>query len=143
MPSGGGPDHVSIDYSHGRIIIKRSIWVTGSDGIEFPHAVQILRIRRDTYDLTGTAIAKEVVHGITSLAPARGTPAVLAGLTQGQWGIESVRKSQTTLPIPWRSPSRCAYARAQHRAGMRADIVPVKALPETRTRCSRASLPPS
>ena len=43
-----------------------------------------------TYDLDGTAIAKEIVHGITSLDAARGTPAVLASLTQGQWGIESV-----------------------------------------------------
>jgi len=86
---GTAPDHVAIDYSHGRII-RRSIWVTSADGTGFPHAAQVMRIRRDTYDLTGTALAKEVVHGITSLDPARGTPAVLAGLTQGQWGIESV-----------------------------------------------------
>jgi hypothetical protein len=78
-----------MDYSHGRII-KRSIWVTGADGVDFPHAAQVMRIRRDTYDLDGTAIAKEIVHGITSLDAARGTPAVLASLTQGQWGIESV-----------------------------------------------------
>ena len=78
-----------MDYSHGRII-KRSIWVTGADGVDFPHAAQVIRIRRDTYDLDGTAIAKEIMHGITSLDAARGTPAVLASLTQGQWGIESV-----------------------------------------------------
>ena len=30
------------------------------------------------------------MHGITSLDAGRGTPAVLAGLTRGQWGIESV-----------------------------------------------------
>lgn len=83
------PDHVSLDYGHGRIV-RRSIWVTGADGIDFPHAAQVLRIRRDTYNLTGTALAKEIVRGITSLDPARGTPAVLAQLTQGQWGIESV-----------------------------------------------------
>jgi len=84
-----GPDHVAVDYGHGRIV-KRSIWVTGADGIEFPHASQVLRIRRDTYGLDGTALAKEIVHGITTLDAARGTPAVLAGLVQGQWGIESV-----------------------------------------------------
>jgi predicted transposase YbfD/YdcC len=83
------PDHVSVDYRHGRII-KRSIWVTGAGGIEFPHAAQVMPIRRDTYDLTGTALAREIVHGITSLDPGRGAPAALAGLTQGQWGIESV-----------------------------------------------------
>ena len=37
-----------------------------------------MRIRRDTYDTGGTAIAKEIVHGITSLDAARGTPGVLA-----------------------------------------------------------------
>jgi predicted transposase YbfD/YdcC len=86
---GTAPDHVSLDYGHGRIV-RRSIWVTGADGIEFPHAAQVTRIRRDTFDLTGAATAKEVVHGITSLDPGRGTPAALARLTQGQWGIESV-----------------------------------------------------
>ncbi len=86
---GAGPDHVAVDYGHGRIV-KRSIWVTSADGIEFPHASQVLRIRRDTYALDGTALAKEIVHGITTLDAGRGTPAVLAGLTQGQWGIESV-----------------------------------------------------
>lgn len=83
------PDHVSVDYSHGRII-KRSIWVTDAGAIRFPHAAQVMRIRRDTYDLTGTALAREIVHGITSLDPGRGAPATLAGLTRGQWGIESV-----------------------------------------------------
>jgi predicted transposase YbfD/YdcC len=83
------PDHVSIDYSHGRII-KRSIWAADADGIDFPHAAQVMRIRRDACDLTGAAISKEVVHAITSLDAARGTPAALARLTRGQWGIESV-----------------------------------------------------
>jgi predicted transposase YbfD/YdcC len=93
---GTAPDHVSIDYRHGRII-RRSLWVTAAGGIEFPHAAQVTRIRRDTYDLTGTATAKEIVHGITSLDPERGTPAVLAGLTRGQWGIESVHWLRDTV----------------------------------------------
>lgn len=86
---GTAPDHVTIDYSHGRIV-RRSLWVTDAAGIDFPHAAQVMKVRRDTFDLTGTALAKEVVHGITSLDPGRGTPATLASLTQGQWGIESV-----------------------------------------------------
>ncbi|MGP0024524.1 MAG: ISAs1 family transposase [Streptosporangiaceae bacterium] len=86
---GTAPDHISVDYSHGRII-GRSLWVTSAAGTGFPHAAQVLRIRRDTYDLAGTATAKEIVHGITSLDPARGTPAALARLTRGHWGIESL-----------------------------------------------------
>jgi len=86
---GTAPDHVSIDYGHGRIV-RRSLWAADADRIDFPHAAQVMRIRRDTYDLTGTAVTKEIVHGITSLYPARGTAAALARLTQGQWGIESL-----------------------------------------------------
>lgn len=86
---GTGPGHAATDRSHGRIV-RRSIWVTSAEGIDFPGATQVLRIRRDTYDLDGTAIAREIVHGITTLDAARGTPAALAALARGQWGIESV-----------------------------------------------------
>jgi DDE_Tnp_1-associated/Transposase DDE domain len=41
------PAYASIDYGHGRIV-KRSIWVTSAEGTGFPHAAQVLRIRRDT-----------------------------------------------------------------------------------------------
>ncbi len=102
---GTTPDHVSLDYGHGRIV-RRSLWVTAAGGIEFPHAAQVTRIRRDTYDLTGAALAKEIVHGITSLGPGRGTPAVLAGLTQGQWGIESVHWLRDTA---WREDQNTGY----------------------------------
>jgi hypothetical protein len=87
---GAAPDHAAAGRGHGRII-RRSIWVTSADGIDFPHAAQVMRIRRDTLDLDGQATAKEIVHGITTLDAVRGTPEVLAALTRGQWGIESVR----------------------------------------------------
>jgi predicted transposase YbfD/YdcC len=93
---GTAPDHVSLDYGHGRVI-KRSIWVASAEGIDFPHAAQVTRIRRDTYGLTGTALTKEIAHGITSLDPERGTPAVLAGLTRGHWGVESVHWIRDTV----------------------------------------------
>jgi predicted transposase YbfD/YdcC len=83
------PDHCDTDRSHGRAV-RRSIWVTSADGAGFPHAAQVIRIRRDTYGADGTAIAKEVVHGITSLDTERGTPGALAGLARAHWGIESV-----------------------------------------------------
>jgi predicted transposase YbfD/YdcC len=83
------PAHASTDRSHGRTV-RRSIWVTSADGIDFPHAKQALRIRRDTFDLDGSLLAKEIVHGLTTLDATRGTPEVLAALTRGQWGIESV-----------------------------------------------------
>lgn len=101
-----GPDHTGIDYGHGRII-RRSLWVTDAGGIEFPHARQVLRIRRDAYGLDGTAISKEIVHGITTLDTGRGTPAVLARLVQGQWGIESVHWLRDTV---YAEDANTAYA---------------------------------
>jgi predicted transposase YbfD/YdcC len=41
---GTAPDHVSIDYRHGRII-RRSLWVTAAGGIKFPHAGELAVIR--------------------------------------------------------------------------------------------------
>ena len=44
-------------------------------------------------DLTGAVVtnllAKEIVHGITTMDAARGTPDILAALTRGHWGIEN------------------------------------------------------
>jgi len=45
-----------------------------------------MRIRRDTLDRDGSLLAKEIVHGITTLDAARGTPDILAALTRGHQG---------------------------------------------------------
>jgi predicted transposase YbfD/YdcC len=84
------PDHSATDRGHGRIV-RRSLWAAAADEtIDFPHAAQVIRIRRDTYDIDGTAIAKEIVHAATSLDAKRATPEALAGLARGQWAIEAV-----------------------------------------------------
>ena len=59
------------------------------------------------YDTGGTAITKEIVHGITSLDARRGTPEVLAQVTRGQWGIESVHWLRDTA---WREDQNTGYA---------------------------------
>jgi predicted transposase YbfD/YdcC len=83
------PDYTELDYSHGRII-KRSLWVTEADGIDFPHVTRIARIRRDGYDAAGALISKEIVHAVTSLDAKCAAAADLARIARGQWGIESV-----------------------------------------------------
>jgi predicted transposase YbfD/YdcC len=83
------PDHTETGYGHGRII-RRSLWVTDAAGLDFPHVTQAIRIRRDGYDLTGAHISKEIVHAVTSLDPGHASPADLARIARGQWGIESV-----------------------------------------------------
>lgn len=49
-----------------------------------------MRIRGDTLDRDGSLLAKEIVHGITTLDAARGAPDVLAALIRARWGIESI-----------------------------------------------------
>ncbi len=97
---------MELDYGHGRII-KRSIWVTGAVGLDFPHAAQVTRIRRDGYDLTGAQISKEIVHAVTSLDPQRTGAADLARVARGQWGIESVHWLRDTV---WAEDRNTAHA---------------------------------
>lgn len=44
------PEHIGVDSWHGRTEQRtcRVQGVTGDDGIDFPHAAQVFRIRRDT-----------------------------------------------------------------------------------------------
>jgi predicted transposase YbfD/YdcC len=83
------PDYRDTERSHGRTV-RRSLWAAAAGGIDFPHAAQVIRIRRDTLDTGGAMIAKEVVHAATSLGADRATPADLAALARGQWAIEAV-----------------------------------------------------
>ena len=95
------PDFTELDEDHGRVI-RRSLWVTSADGIDFPHVRQVARIRRD-----GQLISKEIVHAATSLSKGKATPADLAGLARGQWGIESVHWVRDTA---YREDSSTGYA---------------------------------
>ncbi len=87
--AGRAPDHTELDRSHGRVI-RRSVWVTDADSIDFPQVKRVARIRRDRYDADGQLISKEVVHAVTSLGAEQADAAALAGIARGQWGIESV-----------------------------------------------------
>jgi predicted transposase YbfD/YdcC len=100
------PDHVEIDYGHGRII-KRSLWVTDAGDLDFPQVTRIARIRRDRYDITGALISKEIVHAVTSLGADQASAADLAALARGQWGIESVHWLRDTA---WTEDANTGYA---------------------------------
>jgi predicted transposase YbfD/YdcC len=57
--------------------------------IDFPHAAQILRLRRDRAGLDRVRTSKEIVYGITSLPDDLAGPAQLAAYTRGHWTIEN------------------------------------------------------
>jgi predicted transposase YbfD/YdcC len=100
------PDHVELDYGHGRII-KRSLWVTDAGDLDFPQVTRVARIRRDRYDITGALISKEIVHAVTSLDADQASAADLAAIARGQWGIESVHWLRDTA---WAEDANTGYA---------------------------------
>ncbi len=76
-------------------------------GIDFPHVTRVVRIRRDRYDITGALISKEIVHAVTSLDAEQASPADLAAIARGQWGIESVHWLRDTA---WNEDANTGYA---------------------------------
>jgi predicted transposase YbfD/YdcC len=100
------PDHTELDESHGRII-RRSLWVTDADGIDFPQVSQAVRIRRDHYGRDGALITRETVHAVTSLGKEQAGAATLARIARGQWGIESVHWLRDTA---WAEDANTGYA---------------------------------
>jgi len=101
------PDHTDTDRSHGRTV-RRSLWAAAAgESIDFPRAAQVIRIRRDTLDIDGAMIAKEIVHAAASLDAKRATPEALAALTRGQWAIEAVHWIRDTA---YREDHSAGYA---------------------------------
>jgi predicted transposase YbfD/YdcC len=80
--------HLEVDRSHGRIV-HRQIWTTTAEGIDFPGAAQIFRIRRDVFNAVGERLSKEIVHGITSLDARAATAEAVAAWVRQHWGVEN------------------------------------------------------
>ncbi|TDO37144.1 ISAs1 family transposase [Paractinoplanes brasiliensis] len=66
--------------------VTRTIWTAPADGVDFPGAVQVFRIRRDTYAPDGQRVSKHLLHGITSLTC---TATEIAAHVRSHWGIEN------------------------------------------------------
>jgi len=103
----GTEDHVEVDRSKGRIV-HRAIWVAPADGIDFPGAAQVFRIRRDTFDHQGTRLSKEIVHGVTSLDPHQAGAGKIAGLIRRHWAIEN--RSHWVRDVVFGEDTQHAYA---------------------------------
>jgi len=73
---------------HGRTE-KRTIRTAPATGIDFPHAAQIFRLRRDRGGLDGVRTGKEIVYGITSRPADRAGPAQMAAYARNHWSIEN------------------------------------------------------
>ena len=68
---------------------RRAIRTAPADGIDWPHATQILRIRRDSGPTRGPWTHKEIAYGITSLPADLAGPRHLAFYARNHWAIEN------------------------------------------------------
>lgn len=59
-------------------------------GLRFPHATQALHITRRVRRLRGRRWRNVTVYGLTSLTHLQASPALLADLVRGHWGIEAL-----------------------------------------------------
>lgn len=90
-----GPDAGFADASwaeegkgHGRHE-RRAIRTAPAGGIGWPHAAQVLRIRRDSGPTCGPWEHKEIAYGITSLPPDLASPRHLGIYARQHWAIEN------------------------------------------------------
>jgi predicted transposase YbfD/YdcC len=77
------------DRGHGRYEIRR-LQVVSSDRLDFPYAVQAIRITRRVRDQKTKKWRTVTVYAITSLTAAQATPAELADFIRGHWAIEAL-----------------------------------------------------
>jgi hypothetical protein len=86
---------------------KRSIRTAAADGIAWPYAAQVLRIRRDSGPTRGPWEHKEIAYGITSLPAELAGPRHLATYARRHRAIEN-REHYVRDVTSMKTPSRSA-----------------------------------
>jgi predicted transposase YbfD/YdcC len=86
------------DRGHGRYDIRQLQAVTclGPLALDFPYAVQALRIRRRRYNAAIDRWSTVTVYAITNLAAAQATPEELTDWLRGHWAIEVLHHIRDT-----------------------------------------------
>jgi predicted transposase YbfD/YdcC len=97
---------------HGRYDIRRlqAVTCTGPLALDFPHAVQALRIRRRRMNLATGRWSTVTVYAITNLSAAQASPAELADWLRGHWAIETLHHIRDTTYAEDTSRIRTGHA---------------------------------
>jgi predicted transposase YbfD/YdcC len=82
------PHDVVEERGRGRIK-KWSCWITGADGIDFPHARQAAFIRREIFEISGDRVSKENALVLSGGKPGEMTAASVNLHVRKHWGIEN------------------------------------------------------
>ena len=101
------PHHVTEEHDRGQVK-RRSCWITGAEGIDFPHARQAAFIRRETFEISGDRISKEHALILTSRTAESMTATDVNRHIRGHWGIEN--KSHYIRDTVYREDNSQAWA---------------------------------
>jgi len=82
------PHDIMTESKRGRTKIW-SCWITGAEGINYPHIEQIACIRRESFNRNDEKISKEIAIQITSAPPGRLTAAAANRSTRDHWTVEN------------------------------------------------------
>jgi predicted transposase YbfD/YdcC len=83
------PEHYEASRGHGRIEHRWVKVAKAPEGVDFPHAAQVVVVRRERADLGGQLISAEISYYITSVGADRGGAERLGRHVRGHWGIEN------------------------------------------------------
>lgn len=84
-----GPEHQTRDRGHGRIEHRCVRVAKIPEGVNFPHAKQVVVVYRERSDLAEVMSSAETSYYITSVPASRAGAKKLAGHVRGHWGIEN------------------------------------------------------
>ncbi len=105
------PTATTWDIGHGRIETRTVTTSAALVGFStWPGLAQVFQVERQVSLKKSGQERSEVVYGVTSLSPARATPARLLALVRGQWHIEN--KSHWVRDVTFdedRSQVRCGH----------------------------------
>lgn len=81
--------HVDTCRGHGRIESREVRVAAAPEGIDFPHAVQVIVVYRERAGLDDRMISAETSYYLTSVADSDAGATELGGHVRGHWGIEN------------------------------------------------------
>lgn len=79
-----------MNSGHGRIEIRAIVTSSAlKETSDWPYLEQVFKLEREARIQASGVVRRDVVYGVTSLTPARASPARLLELVRGHWGIEN------------------------------------------------------
>jgi len=81
--------HTDRSRGHGRDETRTIQVLPAPEDLPFPHAAQVFLIERHVRGLDGSRRSDVAALGVTSLTPAKASPARLAALARAEWTIEN------------------------------------------------------